>query len=123
VTAATPVTTPSPPGTQCRRHVRGASGRGDQVCQMVYFQTKNPNVGKFWKDLKWKMYIGIFYGRLVYFTTIWYILWPFGLFFGYLVYFSRFGMLHLGVNVTIIDNIRPKNERFSEKQCCDKILA
>jgi hypothetical protein len=28
---------------------------------------------------------GIFYGHLVYFVAIWYILWPFGIFYGYLV--------------------------------------
>jgi hypothetical protein len=31
--------------------------------------------------------VGIFYGHLVYFTAIWYILWPFGIFVGSLVYF------------------------------------
>jgi hypothetical protein len=31
--------------------------------------------------------IGIFYGHLVYFTLIWYILCPFGIFYGHLVYF------------------------------------
>jgi hypothetical protein len=36
----------------------------------VFFQTKNPNLGKFWRALEWKM--------LVYFMAIWYILWPFG---------------------------------------------
>jgi hypothetical protein len=34
--------------------------------------------------------VGIFYVHWVYFTTIYYILWPFGTFYGYLVYFSRF---------------------------------
>jgi hypothetical protein len=43
---------------------------------MVYFQTKNSNLGKFWRALVWK--------RLVYSIAIWnicvirYILWPFG---------------------------------------------
>jgi hypothetical protein len=32
---------------------------------------------------------------LVYFMTIWYILWSFGIFYGHLVYFYRFGMLYL----------------------------
>jgi hypothetical protein len=41
-----------------------------------------------------KEVVGLFYGHLVYFTVIWYILWQFGVFVGYLVYFSRFGMLH-----------------------------
>jgi hypothetical protein len=34
-----------------------------QGCQMVYFQTKNPNLGKFWRALEWKL--------LVYFMVIW----------------------------------------------------
>jgi hypothetical protein len=41
----------------------------DQGCQMVCFQTKNTNLGQFWRVLQWKM--------LVYFMAIWYILWPF----------------------------------------------
>jgi hypothetical protein len=45
---------------------------------MVYFQTKNPNLGKFWSALDRKMLIyfrpsGIFYGHLGDFITIWYI--------------------------------------------------
>jgi hypothetical protein len=76
---------------------------------MVYFHTKNPDLGKFRRVLQWKMsvnyvyahYIGLFYDYLVYFVAIWYILWPFGIFCGHLayllyvhlVYFSRFGML------------------------------
>jgi hypothetical protein len=34
-----------------------------QGCQMVYFQTKNPNLCKFWRVLKLQM--------LVYFMSIW----------------------------------------------------
>jgi hypothetical protein len=30
---------------------------------------------------------------MVYFTAIWYILWPFGILSGKLVYFTRFGKL------------------------------
>jgi hypothetical protein len=41
-----------------------------QGCQMVYFKTKNPNLGKFWRVLEWE--------RLVYTMAIWYILWAFG---------------------------------------------
>jgi hypothetical protein len=36
--------------------------------------------------------VGLFYSHLVYFTAIWYILWPFGIFYDPLVYFSHFGM-------------------------------
>jgi hypothetical protein len=56
-----------------------------QGCQMVYFQTKNPSLGKFWRALQWKM--------LVYFMDIWSILYmfrTFGMFCGNLVYFSPF---------------------------------
>jgi hypothetical protein len=35
----------------------------EQGCQMVCFQTKNPNFGKFWMVLQWKM--------LVYFMDTW----------------------------------------------------
>jgi hypothetical protein len=43
-----------------------------QGCQMVSFQTKNPNLGKFWMTLDWKM--------LIDFTAIWNILQTFGIF-------------------------------------------
>jgi hypothetical protein len=36
---------------------------------MGCFQTKNPNLSKFWRALEWTM--------LVYFMVIWNILWPF----------------------------------------------
>jgi hypothetical protein len=52
----------------------------NQGCQMVYFQTKNTNLGKFWRALWWQI--------LVHLMPIWYILWPFGIFCGHLVYFS-----------------------------------
>jgi hypothetical protein len=48
----------------------------EQGCQMVYFQTKNHNLGKFWRAMEMEN-IGIFCGRLEYITAIWYILWPF----------------------------------------------
>jgi hypothetical protein len=38
-------------------------------CQTAYFPTRNPNLGKFRRDLKWKLY-----SHLVYFTAIWFIL-------------------------------------------------
>jgi hypothetical protein len=34
-----------------------------QGCQMVYFKTKNPDLGTFWRASEWKI--------LVYFTAIW----------------------------------------------------
>jgi hypothetical protein len=47
---------------------------------MVYFQTKNPDLDKYFEDLAMED-VGIFYGHLVYSTVIWYIS-------------PRFGMLH-----------------------------
>jgi hypothetical protein len=60
--------------------------RALQDCQTVYFQTKNPNLGKFWRGSDWKMLInfraiwntlrafGIFYDHWVHFVFVWYIL-------------------------------------------------
>jgi hypothetical protein len=39
---------------------------------MAYFQTKNPNCGKFWRALPRIENVGIFYGHLEYFTAFWY---------------------------------------------------
>jgi hypothetical protein len=60
---------------------------------MVYYQTKNPNLGIFWRALEWK--------RLVHSLAIWNILQPLGTFFGHLVIYilaiwyilPRFGIL------------------------------
>jgi hypothetical protein len=52
---------------------------------MVYFQTKNPNLGKFCRALEWEM--------LLYFKAMWNIFKPFGIFYGNvdnLVCFSPF---------------------------------
>jgi hypothetical protein len=57
-----------------------------QGCQTVCFQTKNPNLGKFWRALDWKM--------LIYFMDIWNILRTFGIFCVHLVHFSGFGILY-----------------------------
>jgi hypothetical protein len=62
---------------------------------MVYFQTKNPNLGKFWGVLEWKMLVYFmeswpryivygqlvyaFYAHLAYFMVIWYIFPQFGI--------------------------------------------
>jgi hypothetical protein len=59
---------------------------GHKGCQMVCFQTKNLNLGKFWRALEWKI-LHIFYDRLEYFTAVWYNVWPFGIVCGHLVYF------------------------------------
>jgi hypothetical protein len=54
-------------------------------CQMVYFQTKNHNLGKFWRGScngrHWYILsqFGHFSGDLVYFRALMYILWSFGI--------------------------------------------
>jgi hypothetical protein len=71
-----------------------ASGE-NQGCQMVCFQTKNQNLGKFWRVSQWKM--------LVYFMDTWSILrsfvicilWTFGIACGICYIFPRFGILYL----------------------------
>jgi hypothetical protein len=50
---------------------------GDRGCQMVCFQTKNKNLGKFWRASEWK--------KPIYFTVIWNILRSFDIFSGHLV--------------------------------------
>jgi hypothetical protein len=50
-----------------------------QGCQMVSFQTKNPNLGIFWSTLEWK---------ILYFLVIWAILRPLGIF--YICAFGNF---------------------------------
>jgi hypothetical protein len=58
---------------------------------MFCFQTKNPNLGKFWRVLQWKILVDVmiiwsillpmetFYGHLVDFVVIWYIFPHFGI--------------------------------------------
>jgi hypothetical protein len=84
----------------------------DQVCQMAYFQTKNPDLGKFWRVLQWKMLV--FYMAIwVYFIAIWYFcghyvyLWLFGVFFRYgMVYQAKSGNPAADAKLT-------KNEKMS----------
>jgi hypothetical protein len=42
-----------------------------QGCQMLYSKTKNQDLGKFWRVLKWK--------TMVHFKGVWSILQPFGI--------------------------------------------
>jgi hypothetical protein len=56
---------------------RRATQLGSILFQMVCFQTKNPNLGKFWRVLQWKM--------MVYFMDTWSNLRSFVIFYGHLV--------------------------------------
>jgi hypothetical protein len=75
-----------------KREIRRNRGKAcftpKQGCQMVYFQTKNPTLSKFWKALEWK--------RLVFsMPNISQLvnLWPFGNLAANLVHFTPFGIL------------------------------
>jgi hypothetical protein len=57
------------------RYQRLFLGRRSQGCQTVYFHTKNPNFGKFWKALDCKFF-GIFQSHPVHT----YLLFRFGIF-------------------------------------------
>jgi hypothetical protein len=48
---------------------------GVQGCQMAYFQTKNSNLGKFWRVLQWKMVVYFMATRSILLP-----LWSFGIF-------------------------------------------
>jgi hypothetical protein len=48
----------------------------------MVFKPKIPNLGKFWRAFEWEM--------LVYFMTIWNILWPFGI-----IYIWSFGIIYI----------------------------
>jgi hypothetical protein len=66
-----------------------------QGCQMVCFQTKNPNLGKFWRVLQHKILVCTFYGHFVHFTDFCYIIYIIICTYMYnLVSFSRFGILY-----------------------------
>jgi hypothetical protein len=51
-------------------------GTREQGCQMLYFQTKNHNLSKFWRILQ-----------------CWHILWTFGLFSDNLINFMAYGII------------------------------
>jgi hypothetical protein len=86
---------------------------------MVCFQTKNTNLGKFWRALYWKMFIYVFHGHLEYFMDIGDILWLFGTFCVHFVHFSGFGSMYQeksGNPATTADR-KCAAEKFQRRQC------
>jgi hypothetical protein len=72
---------------------------------MVGFQTKNhPNLGKYWRAFEWEI--------LVYFMTIWNILWPFGLIYGRLVLFVV--ICYIFPNLVCLDQDKSGNPAWSQ---------
>jgi hypothetical protein len=43
--------------SQHRSRTKIFGGEMNHGCQMVYFQTKEPNLGKFLRALEWKMFV------------------------------------------------------------------
>jgi hypothetical protein len=80
----------SPSRAKPRRYFelpRSFFSTGIQGCQMVCFQTKNPNFGKIWRALEWKM--------LLYFLTVCNILRPFGI-----IIYASYSLWWLGIFFT-----------------------
>jgi hypothetical protein len=68
-----------------------------QGCQMVpTFSNQKSQFGHILEGLAMEDVADSFYGHLVYFVEIWYILFPFEIVYGHLVIFSRLGKLHEG---------------------------
>jgi hypothetical protein len=82
----------------------------DQGCQMVCFQTKNPNLGKFWRVLLWK--ILVYFYHSVYFKAIWNILWQFGIFFPVLVFWTKKNLATL-LQMPVFPNMSSPIDRWS----------
>jgi hypothetical protein len=65
--------------TQTFDPIRDNASLMSRIARCHIFQTENPNFGKFWRDLRWKMLLifwpnGIFSGHCVYFLPFWYVL-------------------------------------------------
>jgi hypothetical protein len=87
--------------------------RSNQGCQMVCFKTKNPNLGKFWRVLLWKI--------LVYFMTIWSILLPLKIFYGHLVYFVV--IWYIFPRFVILDQEKSGNPGFIKKTASKFVIC
>jgi hypothetical protein len=67
--------------------------------------------------------VGIFYGHLMYFTVVWYILWTFDIFCGFLVIFFLFGMLYQeksgnrGFDFFLLSNIKTLRNVSKQALC------
>jgi hypothetical protein len=82
-----------------------------QGCQRVHFQTKNRNLGTFWRVLQWKM--------LVYFMDIWSILLQFDKVYVHLVYFVL--ILYIFPMVWYIVPRKIRQPWTRDKRCDDSV--
>jgi hypothetical protein len=75
---------------------------------MVYFQTKNTNLGKFWRAFDWKI--------LIYFMAIWYILLIFGIFYDHLVLFVSIWYIFAVLASWTMKNLATLESRNTEEK-------
>jgi hypothetical protein len=87
-------------------------------CLMFCFQTKNTNLGKFWRVLRWNMlvyfksiYVVYFMAISQYFTALCYNLWLFGIYFPVLVSCSKTNLATLVCTTKNSLNSRIFNKR------------
>jgi hypothetical protein len=83
-------------------------------CQMVDFQTKNPNLGNFWRALQRKM--------CAYFWDIWYILQPSVLLHGHLWSFGIFFRVLVCCTKTNLATLRGNRDKKWSGLSSDQIL-
>jgi hypothetical protein len=81
---------------------------------MVYFQTKNANLGKFWGSSDWKM--------LIYFKATWHIIWTFGIFYDGLVHFVLIWYIYSGFGMYVSRKIwQPWSIQTEEQKTLDEM--
>jgi hypothetical protein len=93
-----------------------------QGCQMVYFQTKIPILGKFWLVFKWKL--------SVYLIVLWSVLRQFDICYGHSVYFGLvwyispvFGMFYKVKSGNTVDHPNGRNFQTKTFNCCRSIAT
>jgi hypothetical protein len=70
-----------------------------QGCQLAYFSDQKFELGEILEGLEiedvciFLVHLVYFTAILVYFVAIWHILWSFGMFYGHLVYFFSLGYI------------------------------
>jgi hypothetical protein len=77
-------------------------------CQMAHFETKNPNLGKFWRVLQWTMlvYFIVMVNFIAFFdfVAIWDIFWLFGVFLTVLVWCTETNLATL-VDLSFVEDV------------------
>jgi hypothetical protein len=86
-----------------------------QCCQMVYFQTQNANLGKFWSALQWKMLVNYMASSSTCFTALWYILCSFGIFCGHFGIFFPVLVCKKNLATLLVDRPRPRFRKMNAK--------